>query len=253
MNIEMETHAGITVETTTNEEQQKGWRKVLERLGGWLLYKDKNLWLEQMRGNLSLMATVIATMTFQMALNPPGGVRSIKDEANPPDSNTAYADAPSDSLHGVLSCTLGGYFYLHLCPGEAVLAVVYSDRYFVFLVSNTICFITSLSICLLLVSGIPLNHRFPIWLLVIGMCATLTSLAISYITALVLTTPDPIFEQASNFLVKLVFAWMILLVIIGLCHTLRFFIWVVKYFLKRSKKNKSIRSYSSIARQRVMN
>ncbi|KAK2406490.1 hypothetical protein QL285_042211 [Trifolium repens] len=222
MNIEMETHAGITVETTTNEEQQKGWRKVLERLGGWLLYKDKNLWLEQMRGNLSLMATVIATMTFQMALNPPGGVRSIKDEANPPDSNTAYADTPSDSLHGVLSCTLGGYFYLHLCPGEAVLAVVYSDR-------------------------------FPIWLLVIGMCATLTSLAISYITALVLTTPDPIFEQASNFLVKLVFAWMILLVIIGLCHTLRFFIWVVKYFLKRSKKNKSIRSYSSIARQRVMN
>jgi membrane-bound ClpP family serine protease len=85
------------------------------------------------------------------------------------------------------------------------------------------------------------------------MCATLTSLAISYITALVLTTPDPIFEQASNFLVKLVFAWMILLVIIGLCHTLRFFIWVVKYFLKRSKKNKSICSYSSIARQRVMN
>ncbi|WJX92172.1 hypothetical protein P8452_73852 [Trifolium repens] len=221
MNIEMITHAGTTVETTTNEEQHKGWRKVLERLGGWLSYKDKNIWLEQMRGNLSLMATVIATMTFQMALNPPGGVRSIKDEANPPDSKTANANAPApnDSSYDVLSCTLGGYLYLELCPGEAVLGVIYDDQYFVFLVSNTICFITSLSICLLLVSGIPLNHRFPIWLLVIGMCATLTSLAISYITAVQMTTPNLIFAKANNFLKRLVFAWMGLLAIIVLCHT----------------------------------
>jgi hypothetical protein len=253
MNIEMETHADTTVETTTNEEQHKGWRKFLERLGGWLSYKDKNIWLEQMRGNLSLMATVIATITFQLALNPPGGVRSIDSEANPPDSKTANANAPNnDSPIEFPSCTLGGSL-LNLCPGEAVLGVIYEDLYFRFLVSNTICFISSLSICLLLVSGIHLNHRFPIWLLVIGMCATLTSLAISYITALQMTTPDPIFEKANNFLQKLVFAWMGLLAIIVLCHTLRFFIWVVKFFLKRSKKNKSTRSYSSIARQRVIN
>nr|AGV40516.1 hypothetical protein [Phaseolus vulgaris] len=41
-------------------------------------HKDKDEWLKDMRGNLSLVATVIATMTFQSALNPPGGVRPPK-------------------------------------------------------------------------------------------------------------------------------------------------------------------------------
>ncbi|MCI25579.1 ankyrin repeat plant-like protein [Trifolium medium] len=70
------------------------------------------------------MATVIATMTFQMALNPPGGVRSINDEANPPSSANAnppnaYA-YPPDANNGnpdALSCTLVGYPDSFLCPG----------------------------------------------------------------------------------------------------------------------------------------
>ena len=31
-------------------------------------------WLKDMRGNLAMVATVIATVTFQVCLNPPGGV-----------------------------------------------------------------------------------------------------------------------------------------------------------------------------------
>ncbi|WJX92181.1 hypothetical protein P8452_73861 [Trifolium repens] len=123
MNIEMETHAGTTVETTTNEEQQKGWRKVLERLGDWLSYKDKNKWLEQMRGNLSLMATVIATMTFQMALNPTGGVRSIKDEANPPDSKIANTNAPASNDS----------------PFDALCSILYSRRLLIRTMSGRSC------------------------------------------------------------------------------------------------------------------
>ncbi|PNX77174.1 hypothetical protein L195_g033137 [Trifolium pratense] len=254
VNIERE----IERETTTNEEQHKGWRKVLERLGSWLSYNGKDKWLDQMRGNLGLMATVIATMTFQMALNPPGGVRSIKDEANPPTSAYAYPpdayayppDANNGNPNDALSCTLDGYLYLKVCPGESVLAVVYEDLYFRFLVSNTICFIASLSILLLLVSGIPLDHRLPMWMLSIGMWVTLTSLAISYLTAVGMTTPDPLYAKASKFIEMLIRVWMILLAIITLCHTLRLIIWIVKLIYKKIK-SKSIRSYSSIARQRV--
>lgn len=34
------------------------------------------------RGNLSLVAIVILVMTFQVAFNPPGGVRLAKDKEN---------------------------------------------------------------------------------------------------------------------------------------------------------------------------
>lgn len=40
-------------------------------MGKW--FKHNGNWLEEMRGNLSLVATVIATITFQVTMNPPGG------------------------------------------------------------------------------------------------------------------------------------------------------------------------------------
>jgi len=229
MNNEVEIHGGST-DTPTNEEPKKGWRKVFERAADWLLDKDnKNIWLNEMRGNLSLIATVIATMTFQMALNPPGGVRSVKDDgnlynvvnANPPGADETYSffvNYCSDVI---------------ICPGQAVLAITYPDDYFKFLVSNTICFVASLSICLLLVSGIRLHHRLPMWTLSIMMCITLTSLALSYITSVQMTTPDLIFDKADKFLQKLVFAWMGLLSIIALYHTLRLVLWGITFFCKR--------------------
>ncbi|MCH99374.1 ankyrin repeat plant-like protein, partial [Trifolium medium] len=72
-------------------------------------------------------------MTFQMAFNPPGGVRPIKDDANPsnannayanpPDTNNAYAYPPSannDDQMPPYICKLNRD--TDLCPGEAVLA-----------------------------------------------------------------------------------------------------------------------------------
>jgi hypothetical protein len=235
MNNEVKNYSGCR-ETPKNKEQKKGWRKVSERVGRWMGNTDKNTWLKDMRGNLILVSTVIATMTFQMALNPPGGVRPIKEDANPPGVIKEDSDIPQRSnIADTIGCTLSGSG-LHLCPGEAILAVVYPHDYFRFLVSNTICFVASLSICLLLVSGIPLHNRFPIWLLIIGMCVTLTSLTISYTTALTMTTPDPIFDKADKFLLKLLDTWIGLLSCIALLHTLRFVIWGVKFCQKRSKK-----------------
>jgi len=228
MNEEVENHGGST-ETPTNEEPKKGWRKVFERTSNWLSHKDnKNNWLNEMRGNLSLIATVIATMTFQMALNPPGGVMSLNDDANPPSAN---ANPPDANDHDKL---IMEYCNSRLCPGEAVSAIILPDEYFRFLVSNTICFVASLSICLLLVSGIRLHHRLPMWTLSIMMCITLTTLALSYITAVQMTTPNTIYEKANKFLEKLIFTWIGLLSIIALYHTLRLVLWGINFFCKRS-------------------
>ncbi|MCH79285.1 hypothetical protein A2U01_0000031, partial [Trifolium medium] len=48
-----------------------------------------------------------------------------------------------------------------------------------------------------------------------------TSLTISYATALTMTTPDPIFDKAHKFLIKLVKTWIGLLGSIAILHTLR--------------------------------
>ncbi|KEH18438.1 putative PGG domain-containing protein [Medicago truncatula] len=242
MNTEVENHGGST-ETPTIGEPKKGWRKVLEGIGSWLSYKDKEKWLDDMRGNLGLIATVIATMTFQMVLNPPGGVMSIKDGTDPPGTNANPPSTnanPPDADDSDKNCTF--IYGERLCPGEAVLAVGDSYGYFQFLISNTICFVASLSICLLLVSGIPLNHRFLMWLLSIGMWVTLTSLAYSYLTAVLMTTPNSVYVEATKVVNKVFLTWIGLSGFVGLCHTLRLVTWGVNVFLKRSKKPETPKS-----------
>jgi len=64
------------------------------------------------------------------------------------------------------------------------------DLFLEFLVSNTICFFASLSICLILVSGIRLEQRLFTWLLSLGMWVTLTAFAYSYAISLAMITPD---------------------------------------------------------------
>ncbi|RHN47594.1 putative PGG domain-containing protein [Medicago truncatula] len=42
--------------------------------------KDQGNRMEQMRGSLMVVATVMASLTFQIAINPPGGVWQSKAE-----------------------------------------------------------------------------------------------------------------------------------------------------------------------------
>jgi hypothetical protein len=76
-------------------------------------------------------------MTFSLATNPPGGVlqASLSDET---DCMTRKKKL--------------------ICVGEAILANRSHDHYLRFLICNTICFIASLSVILVLVSGIPINR-----------------------------------------------------------------------------------------------
>ncbi|XP_058750286.1 uncharacterized protein LOC131623305 [Vicia villosa] len=93
-------------------------------------------WMEQMRGSLMVVATVIASVTFQIAINPPGGVWQ---------ENT-------DSAQG--------------CPknetcnaGTSVLAASEKLKYEAFILLCTISFSASSTIILLLISGLEIASR----------------------------------------------------------------------------------------------
>ncbi|KAL9304317.1 hypothetical protein ACSQ67_021580 [Phaseolus vulgaris] len=196
------------------KEESKGWRKALKNVGNWMTHKDKDKWLKDMRGNLSLVATVIATMTFQSALNPPGGVRPPKES------------------QGIVGCSDD----LWPCPGESVLGFTQSKLYTHFLIWNTTCFISSSAVCLLLVGGFPLEHRFFTWLLSIGMCITITSLTLTYKYGVEMVSPDPVWKTSLS-MFRIVFKiWIALLILVAFVLCLRLFIWILTKWFAKPKK-----------------
>ncbi|KAI9119838.1 hypothetical protein K1719_009227 [Acacia pycnantha] len=125
--------------------------RILKWIGGW--FKHRGDWVEEMRGNLSLVSTVIASITFQSLINPPGG---------------SIQQGLSGSSNAPLSCTRldDNKDY---CPGEAVSSFLLQRAFLWYVICNTISFMSSLSVTLLLVSGVPMTRKALIWLLSIGI------------------------------------------------------------------------------------
>ncbi|XP_004510422.1 uncharacterized protein [Cicer arietinum] len=176
-------------------------RTLLESAGEWFEYNDKGKWLNEMKGSISLIAQIIVTMTFSLATNPPGGVVQVGL------SDKAFCSGL-------------------VCAGEAVMATVNHNKYLGFMICNTICFIASISVCLLLVSGIQINNSFSIWLLSTGMCVSLTSLALTYLFAASMVTPNSIWNSiAGNAFGVVVIVWVAFVVIvIAIYLIVRFFV-----------------------------
>lgn len=129
-----------------NEEVTNGRRKMWENLWSKYLQYQGN-WIEETRGTLMLVATVIATMTFQSTISPPGGVWQ------------------EDTHTGGRNCTTYG-----ICKAStAVLAYAWPQKFMRFMAYNTTSFLSSLGVLLLLISGFPLKNKVMMWLLTIAM------------------------------------------------------------------------------------
>ncbi|KAI9119734.1 hypothetical protein K1719_009123 [Acacia pycnantha] len=83
INCERKDRIGVASEEERCGKKKKwSWKNVFKSIDQGLMYNGD--WLEDMRGNLSLVATVISTISFQAAINPPGsviqqGIRPIDD------------------------------------------------------------------------------------------------------------------------------------------------------------------------------
>ncbi|KAI9119704.1 hypothetical protein K1719_009093 [Acacia pycnantha] len=192
--------------------------RILKWIGGW--FRHRGDWVEEMRGNLSLVSTVITSITFQSLINPPGG--SIQQGLS-----------PSEALNCTNLDNKGRY-----CPGEAVSSIHHEDEFLRYVICNTICFMSSLSVTLLLFSGVPMKNKALIWLLCIGMCVTLTTLVLAYLKAMNMVMPNhlSINDAVWTTTGASIMAWCGLLGLIMVLITLRLIIWIVKKFVRAIRK-----------------
>jgi hypothetical protein len=190
---------------------KSSYRKFFESLDEWFQYKNKGKWIEDMKGSISLTASIIATMTFSLATNPPGGV----------------VQASLDDVDR--RCLTSNVTGIRLCVGEALLGSLDHNGYLPFLVCNTICFIAALSVIFLLVSGISMDNTFTIWLLSTCMSFTLTFLALTYMFAAIMITPNSIWRSYENVFAIGLIVWTSIVVIVHGFHILHLFVRRYKY------------------------
>ncbi|KAJ1416851.1 PGG domain [Sesbania bispinosa] len=176
---------------------EKFWYKYLQYQGNWI---------EETRGTLMVVATVIATMAFQLTISPPGGVWQ------------------ENTRTGGRNCITYG-----ICEaGTAVLAYARMHHFLDFMIANNISFFSSLGVLLLLISGLPLNNKVMMWMLTIAMIVAVTCMGFTYVWALSLVTPAHIPQRVYRMAHPLAVTCGIWLLVVGLFHILHFIIWVKK-------------------------
>ncbi|KAK4432844.1 hypothetical protein Salat_1046600 [Sesamum alatum] len=137
-------------------------------------------WLGRKRSALMVVASLIATVAFQAGLTPPGGVwqdNFTVDENGNPVSNP----------HSV---------------GQSIMAYQAPRAYGIFMILNTIAFLASLSIILLLVSGLPMRRRR--WIDVEGVLREVTEIS--------------------------VLTWLTLMVVVFMGNIVRMNLWVLRKY-----------------------
>ncbi|KAE8651283.1 hypothetical protein Csa_001787 [Cucumis sativus] len=188
-----------------------------KRKGQWQIWK-KNLkykgdWLQEVQGTLMLVATVIATVTFQGAINPPGGTWQQDQEL------TSCRWKQEGPVHMEIQDV-----------GTAIMACKSLQIYTSYFISNSISFFASVSVILLIVSGFPLKNKIFRWLLTVAMTIAVVFLTFAYINGTAMVFRN---KTAQSYLLDLLHVWygLVGLVILG-CIILPFFIWLLKKFLR---------------------
>uniref|UniRef100_A0A803LBL4 PGG domain-containing protein n=2 Tax=Chenopodium quinoa TaxID=63459 RepID=A0A803LBL4_CHEQI len=149
-----------------------------------------------------VVASCIATLSFQVGMNPPGGVWQDNDGHEAGTSIMAY------DKHG--------------------------DFYSIIQVSNTIGLMSSLSVILLLISGLPCKKYF-VFVLRVTLWIAVTASATTYFYTIGYLTNEilekaVLVEDALEYSVE-IWLWLMLIILVG--HGLRF-IWKLLGHNRRS-------------------
>ncbi|XP_035545480.1 ankyrin repeat-containing protein NPR4-like [Juglans regia] len=159
------------------------------------------------RGTLMLVATVIATMTFQAGIYPPGGVWQ------------------QDTTNGTFGCNSSMW-----AAGTAILS--YSETYQYFLSFNTTSFVAALTVVLMVTSGFPLRSKGFIWFLItLTMFIAFHSVVLAYINGVKLVNPT-YFQDYSLITTVLQGIWLVLQQVLGSIHVIRFLFWIIRKLFK---------------------
>ncbi|KAF9680971.1 hypothetical protein SADUNF_Sadunf06G0177000 [Salix dunnii] len=119
-------------------------------------WRKKN-WLEERRNTLMVVASLIATMAFQAGISPPIG---------------NWQEDKQESLSGSHEA------------GRSIMADKMPDEFAFFVGYNTTSFLASISVIILLISGIPFKWRFFMWILMIIMWIAILATTRTYIISI---------------------------------------------------------------------
>ncbi|XP_059455106.1 uncharacterized protein LOC132185335 [Corylus avellana] len=171
-------------------------------------------WIQETRGMLMVVATVIATMAFQAGISPPGGV---------------WQENRTTPMRG-FNCTVD-----NICKaGTAVLS--YNDQdhddYQLFLSYNTASFFASVSVILLVISGFPLRNKFFIWLLTVALTISVCFMTLSYNRAITFVTPMDISGTSATVWITFADIWQGVIAFVSLVLIIRLLSWIDKKLLE---------------------
>ncbi|CAH2065895.1 unnamed protein product [Thlaspi arvense] len=185
----------VNVEENRQHEESTEWFvKYLNRQGDWL---------EKTRGNLMVAATVIAAMSFQVMISPPGGVWQ------------------SDG------CSSGNQTVCKGKAGTAVLEHESSKRrlYLGMVISSTVSFSASMSLILLVISGLQLRSLMIMAILVMLMVAAVLCISAAFFLAVALVNTD---DQIISDILMIYFGfWIVFPILILIIQLVRFIGWLI--------------------------
>jgi len=194
----------------SSEQGEDRWGR-LERFCRTYLLDEGNWMDKKTREQLMVAATVIATMTFQSVISPPGGVWQ------------------GDTTQDGFTCPDYGF-----CEaGTAVVGYAWSPDFMKFIFFNSSSFFSSLCVMLVLMSGFPLENRVVKWILAILMIAAASCMLLTYMWALGLVSPNHIYYRIRKLGYLLIGTWAMLLALVAFIQLSRIAFWV------RSRRNKS--------------
>ncbi|XP_059630194.1 uncharacterized protein LOC132273191 [Cornus florida] len=130
-------------------------------------------WLAEKRNLIMLVVSLIATMTLQTAINPPGGVWQD-------DSTENFQGSPVPNPHKA---------------GDAVMAYNHPGPYAYFYIANLMGFCTSLTTIFMLITESAFKNQATFWALIGIMCLTIVPVMVAIAVSISAITPDKLEEK----------------------------------------------------------
>ncbi|KAL3535558.1 hypothetical protein ACH5RR_004019 [Cinchona calisaya] len=168
-------------------------------------------WLGRKRSALMVVASLLATVAFQAGLTPPGGV--WQDDDNVTDEN-------------------GNPVLRRHIAGTSVMAYKASREYGIFMILNTVVFLSSLSIILLLISGLPLRRRRWMWFQMVTVWIAISAEVGTYFITLQHMSPKSMSVQTMLKEVTQisVLTWLSLMGVVFFGNVVRMNLWILRKY-----------------------
>lgn len=206
------TQTNSSHENNQKHKGQKGLKRTL---------KNEDDWLEKKRNAIMVVASLIATMAFQAGVNPP----HLPSQESSSSQNTALTTEPEPPTGRFPFDEYGYAFYISYHP---------------FVEYNTTGFLASLSIILLLISGLPLNRRPFMWVLMVIMWVAITAMAMTYAVSINYLT-DPVLSYSSTSTI-IILVWIAVGGVLVLGHGSRLMVKMTKCIRKSIRRPSHIQA-----------